>query len=36
LGEFAVGGQLAVQVAVDAQDIGQRHRIGVVGLSAGH
>jgi hypothetical protein len=36
LNEFAVGGQRAVQVGVDPQDIGQHHRIGVVGLRAGH
>src|SRR5271166_2410839 len=32
LGEFAVGGQRAVQVGIDTQDVRQRHRIGVVGL----
>jgi hypothetical protein len=36
LGEFAVGGQRAVQVGIDAQDVRQRHRIGVVGLRTSH
>jgi hypothetical protein len=34
LGEFAVGGQRAVHVGINAQDVRQRHRIGVVGLRA--
>jgi hypothetical protein len=36
LGQFAVGRHPAVPVDIDTQDIGQRHRIGLVGLRAGY
>lgn len=36
LAQLAVGRQCAVQVSVDAQDVGQRHGIGMVGLRPCH
>ena len=36
LAQLAVGGQAAVQVGVHAQDVRQRHRVGVIGLRPCH
>lgn len=32
LAQFAIGGQLAVQVSVHPKDVGQGHGVGVIGL----
>jgi hypothetical protein len=36
LTQLAVGRQPAVQVGIDAQDVGQRHRVSVIGLRPCH
>src|SRR5258707_6878252 len=35
LTQLTVGRQPAVQVGIDAEDVGQRHRVGVIGLRPG-
>jgi hypothetical protein len=32
LTQFTVGGQRSVQVGIDTHDVGQCHRVGVIGL----